>query len=112
MRKIILIGFVFLALLTGAVSAQQPQDSRKLVMELVWMPETKAHIFVVGGIGFNSVTALKKFLGEQPAGTVVEWSPGCMRIGGEPLLSSDKELNDFKKYLEERKIKFVMVPSG
>ena len=112
MRKITLIGFVFLALMAGAVSAQQPQDARKLVMELVWMPETKAPIVVVGGVGFNSVASLKKFLGEQPAGTVVEWNPGCERIGGEPLLSSEKELSEFKMYLEKRKIKFVLVPSG
>jgi hypothetical protein len=111
-QRITLISFLFLALMAGAVSAQQPLDVRKLVMELVWILETKAQIFVVGGVGFYAVTSLKKCLGEQPAGTVAEWNPGCVRIGGEPLLSSAKELNEFKTYLEKRKIKFVLVPSG
>ena len=112
MQKITFIGFIFFVLMAGAVSAQPPQDARKLVMELIWIPETNAQIFVVGGVGFNSVASLKKFLGGQPEGTVVKWNPGCERIGGEPLLSSEKELNEFKTYLEKRKIKFVLVPSG
>lgn len=111
-RRAALAVFIVIALLAGAVSAQQPPEARKLVMELVWIPETKAQIFVVGGVGFNSVASLKKFLGEQPAGTVVEWNPGCERTGGEPLLSSEKELNEFREYLEKRNIKFVLVPSG
>lgn len=109
MQTIALIAIMVLSLMTGTVSAQQP---RKLSLELIWVSETNAHIFVVGGVGFQSVASLKKFLGEQPAGTVVEWSPGCLRMGNEPLLSSEKDLNEFRKYLEERSIKFVLVPSG
>jgi hypothetical protein len=112
MRNITLIGFIFLALTAGVVSAGQPQEARTLVMELVWIPETGAQIFVVGGVGFNSVATLKEFLGQQPAGTIVRWDPGCERIGGEPLLSSEKELDEFRKYLEAKGITFVLVPSG
>lgn len=112
MLKITLIGSVFLALLAGTASAAPPAEAPKLVMNLVSIPETKTHIFVVGSTGFNSVASLKKFLGEQPAGTVVEWNPGCLRVGGELLSSFEKELNEFKSYLEKRKIKFVQIPSG
>ncbi len=112
MLRITFTGFVFWALLAGAASAEPPVEAPKLVMNLVSVPETKTYIFVVGSIGFNSVASLKKFLGEQPAGTVVEWNPGCLRVGGELLLSFEKELSEFKSYLEKRKIKFVQIPSG
>ena len=112
MQRITFLCFVILALLSGTAAAQPPLGKQKLVMALVWIPETKAQIFVVGGVGFNSVASLKNFLGEQPAGTVVEWNPGCKRLGGDPILSTEKELSEFKAYLEERKIKFVQIPSG
>ena len=112
MKRITLIGLVFLALLAGAVSAQPPLEARKLVLNLVQIPETKMDIFVVGSVGFNSVASLKKYLGEQPAGTVVEWNPGCLRVGGDLSLSFEKELSGLESYLEKRKIKFVQIPSG
>jgi hypothetical protein len=90
----------------------EPPEAPKLVMNLVSIPETKTYIFVVGSIGFNSVASLKMFLGAQPAGTVVEWNPGCLRGGGELLFAFEKELSEFKSYLEKRKIKFVQIPSG
>ena len=38
--------------------------------------------------------------------------PGCCRIGGEPLLSSEARMNKFKKFCKSISIKFDQVPSG
>jgi len=46
------------------------------------------------------------------AGRSLEWAPGCKRIEGEPLLSSMEEMEAFRKFCEERGIRFVLVPSG
>lgn len=58
MQKLTFAAFAVFVLLAGAVAAQQSQEVRKLVMEPVWISETKAEIFVVGGVGFNSVASL------------------------------------------------------
>ena len=92
----------------------QPQPPTKYRMELVYVFEADSpeFIFVVGSVGFKSVASLKKFLSTLPPGTVLEWAPGCKRIGGEPLLSSEQEMGEFKAFCAEKNIDFVLVPSG
>ena len=91
--------------------AQPPPKYR---MELVYIfdPEPTEFIFVIGNSGFRSVDSLKKFLSSLPPGSTLEWAPGCMRRGNEPLLSSEREMEDFKTFCAERDINFVLVPSG
>ena len=86
----------------------------KYRMELVYIFEADAteFIFVVGNSGFKSVASLKKFLSDLPTGSTLEWAPGCKRIGSEPLLSSESEMEDFKAFCAERNINFILVPSG
>jgi hypothetical protein len=55
---------------------------------------------------------LKSYLEKQHAGSVVVWDPGCVRIGEKPLLDSAKELNEFRLFVEKRRMKFVDMPSG
>jgi hypothetical protein len=83
-------------------------------MELVYIFEanTTEFIFVIGNAGFKSVASLKNYVGSLPAGSTLEWAPGCMRMGGEPLLSSAQELEEFKAFCAEKNINFVLVPSG
>jgi len=94
-----------------AVQAQSPPKYR---MELVYIFEAESpeFIFVVGSVGFKSVTSLKKFLSGLPPGSTLEWAPGCKRVGGEPILSSEQELEEFKAFCAEKNINFVLVPSG
>jgi hypothetical protein len=101
-----------LSLMAGAGHGQESEGARKIAMELVWIRESKSQIFVVDGMGFYSANSLQEYLGKQPAGTIVEWDPGCLRMGNEPLLSSENDMNEFKTYLKERDIEFVLVPSG
>ena len=70
------------------------------------------HIFVVGDSGFRTVESLKRFLGTLPPGSEIRWAPGCERFPNEPLLSSEKDMEDFKAFLREKGISFVLVPSG
>jgi hypothetical protein len=92
----------------------QPQLAPKYRMELVYIFEASAteFIFVIGNSGFKSVASLKDFLERVPPGSTLEWAPGCLRLGGEPLLSSEQELEEFKKFCAEKNINFVLVPSG
>ena len=98
---------------TNAQEDSQPQPP-KYRMELVYIFEanTTEFIFVIGNAGFKSVASLKNCVGSLPAGSTLEWAPGCMRMGGEPLLSSAQELEEFKAFCAEKNINFVLVPSG
>jgi len=83
-------------------------------MKLVYIFEGKEpeYIFVIGNSGFKSIETLKIFLGCLPAGSEITWNPGCRRFGNEPLLSSEKEMDSFQKYLKGKGIKFKLIPSG
>ena len=86
----------------------------KYRLELMYVSDMASHeyIFVVGKIRFKSVASLKRFLSGLPPGSIIEWDPGCLRRGGEPLLSSREDMEDFKAFCAAQKIKLVLLPSG
>ena len=103
-----------LLLLSGPAAAQAADELPKYELRLVYLfdgPQTE-FVFVIGNTGFRSVAALRGFLASRPAGTSLRWSPGCIRMGGEPLLSSDSEMDEFREFCREHEIDFVLVPSG
>src|SRR4051812_2382657 len=104
---------MFLIAATPEVAATGPA-SVTYKMQLVWIAGTEPAewVFVVGQVGFKSLDSFKEFVGRLPKGSTLEWAPGCKRIGGEPLLSSEEEMEGFRKFCEERVIRFVLVPSG
>jgi hypothetical protein len=69
-------------------------------------------IIVIGNSGFRSLAALKRFVASLPQGAVLEWAPGCMQLGGELLLSSAKDMEEFKALCKDRGIAFILHPSG
>ena len=106
-------------LLLGAVHAHAQENGQspsppKYRLELVYIfdADSTEYVFVVGNVGFRSVASLKKFLSDLPPGSTLEWAPGCRRTGGEPLLSSEQEMEDFKAFCAAKKISFILVPSG
>jgi|GEM_PF-1741701 len=108
-----------LVLLLFVVLAVRPQENGQLLptkyrMELVYIfePGPTEYIFVIGNTGFRSVDSLKEFLGKLPAGSTIEWAPGCRTPLGAPLLSSEQEMEDFKAFCAEKNLNFVLVPSG
>lgn len=101
----------------GVLPALADQETRQPVeyeLKLVHIFEGKdpKHIFVIGESGFTTVESLKAFLNTLPAGSTIRWAPGCERFGKEPLLSSEKDMEEFKAFLNQKGISFVLVPSG
>ena len=110
----VLSGILLAAVGLFASSKEVQREPIKGELRLIYVfdePKT-AFIFVIGQSGFKSVNSLKRYLETWPPGSELKWAPGCSRLGGEPLLSSEKEMKDFRCFLETKGIKFVLVPSG
>jgi hypothetical protein len=110
-----LLGMLLLVVLH--VRAQEngqspPPPKYRLDLVYIFDGDSAEYIFVVGTVGFKSVASLKKFLSDLPPGSILEWAPGCIRFGGEPLLSSEQDMEDFKAFCSTKKISFILVPSG
>jgi hypothetical protein len=106
---------LFIVLPARAQEIEQAAPAPKYRMELIYIVDASPHeyVFVISGaIGFKSVDSLKKYLGDLPLGSTIEWAPGCIRRGDEPLLSSEQEMEDFKAFCAEKNINFILVPSG
>ena len=69
-------------------------------------------MYSVGKERFKSLDALKEFITQMPKSSTLVWNPGCLRLWNEPLLSSEKDMADFKDFCEKHDINFVLVPSG
>jgi hypothetical protein len=100
-----------------ASSQREVRKPENLTMTLARIADSKseenAYVFVINGvIAYRTVEGLKEYVKGLPKGATLTWSPGCCRIGGEPLLSSRNELRDFKAFCESCGIGFVLVPSG
>lgn len=115
-RKLLLA--VCLMLIVLSIQPSHSQDAgkpEKYELALVWIADTqpRQYVFVINArVGFKSVAGLKHFVGNLPPGTVLEWDPGCLRMGDEPLLSSKADMDDFKAFCAAKKVTFVLVPSG
>lgn len=113
MRRVLtnLIVGVMAAALTSAATPEEPPTYELQLVSIFETPETE-FVFVIGNSGFKTIAGLKDFLASRPRGTTLRWSPGCVRIGGEPLLSSEADMEDFKAFCAEHEINFILVPSG
>lgn len=115
MKKLGLLILWLLLVVAGPTLSDVPDKQPvKRELQLIYVFEGKEpeFIFVIGQSGFKSVAALKEHLKTWAPGSELRWAPGCERLGKEPLLSSERDMQAFRKFLEERKIRFVLVPSG
>ena len=110
----ILSGILLTAVGLFASSEEVRHEPIKGELRLIYVfDEPKmAFIFVIGQSGFTSAKSLKRYLETWPPGSELKWAPGCVRFGGEPLLSSEEEMKAFRAFLKTRGIRFVFVPSG
>jgi hypothetical protein len=94
--------------------ARAAPEPMQLELKLIHIFEgaEPTHLFVIGDSGFTSVDSLKAFLGTLPPGSEIKWDPGCVRFGKEPLLSSAKDLADFRAFLKREGLSLTLVPSG
>ncbi|MCC7249266.1 MAG: hypothetical protein IT473_11655 [Lysobacter sp.] len=90
---------------------ESPDEHR---MELIYAFDGKMprFSFSIDALRFDSVETLKTYLARLPRGSVVTWSPGCRRLGGETLLSSQREMEEFRAFLEAHGIRLNLIPSG
>jgi hypothetical protein len=102
-----------------AVSSQgEDRKPENLTMTLARIADSekvdrKDYIFIINGVvAFRTLDGLKKHIKQLPKGSTLTWAPGCCRIGGEPLLSSKDEMQNFKAFCESCGTSFVLVPSG
>ena len=97
-----------------AAGKKKSPPPRRYNLELVYIFEAKPidFMFVVGNMRFKSVDSLKEFLSGLAPGSILEWSPGCLRYGGEPLVSSAQQMEDFKAFCATKKIRFIVLPNG
>ena len=110
----ILSGILLTAAGLFASSGEVQREPLKGELRLIYVfdePKT-TFIFVIGQSGFTSAKSLKRYLETWPPGSELKWAPGCIRLGGEPLLSSEEEMKAFRAFLKKRGIQFVLVPSG
>jgi hypothetical protein len=114
LKTFLVLAILILARALPTLAEVSPPPPVKYEMKLVYIFEGKEpeYIFVIGNSGFKSIGKLKSFLGGLTPGSEITWSPGCERFGKEPLLSSDKEMKEFRKFLEGKGIKFNLVPAG
>ncbi len=83
-------------------------------LKIIYLFETGKTEFIIsaGNVGFKSVAALKEWVAKLPPRTTLELDMMCRHLGNEPLVSSEEELNDFKKFCEEHKIILKIRPAG
>lgn len=96
----------------SAESRAEPPPAYEMKVVYLFDPPEPEILFVIGNSGFRTVESLKNFLASVPQGTKLTWAPGCIRTGKEPLLSSDYEMDEFKRFCLEHGIDFVLIPSG
>ena len=112
--SLLLLCLVFCVFEPASAACGSELRSVKQELQLIYVLEgpKPEFIFVIGQSGFKSVASLKEYLKTWAPGSELRWAPGCERIGGEPLLSSEQEMQGFRDFLAERGIRFVLVPSG
>lgn len=97
---------------TPAAPAPSEPTTYELRLARIFDTQPTSYVFTVGEVGFSSVASLKRFVSLIPDGSILKWAPGCKRTGGEPLLSSEKEMADFAEHCRKEGVKLVLVPSG
>ena len=110
-----ILPLLLILLLAYTTCAQEKKVEKppKYRMELIRVEDGEhEYIFLIRSAGFKTVEGLKKFVAGLAPGSVIEWDPGCLRWGDEPLLSSAEEMEAWMKFCEEHGIKFILLPSG
>lgn len=101
-----------IALFCAPTASAAPPAEYELKLVYIFEASPLEFIFVIGNSGFKTVAGLENFISTLSAGTTVRWNPGCERLGGELLLSSEREMGAFQAFCRKHRINFVLVPSG
>lgn len=112
MRRICILMFCLLWAAPNVKGEETATEPVIYKMQLIYIFEDgkTGYIFAIGQSGFKSLEKLKEWLKHLPKRSIVEWNPGGKRTGGEPLLSNEKDMGDFKKFCAESGIEFHLIP--
>jgi hypothetical protein len=116
MKSLLSMVSLLIQLSIPAWSDSPPRAPENLTMDLVWIAdagEPKQYVFVLGGaVAYKTLDGLKDHLKGLSKGSTLTWSPGCDRMGDEPLLGSADGLRKFREFCASIGLKFILVPSG
>ena len=113
LTRFLAVALIVFGMHVSMLTAQEPDNQpAKYHLELIYIYETKEFIFGIGNLRFKSVSSLKRFIAGLPPNSTLEWLPGCIRVGNEPLLSSEAAMRHFVRFCDRKGIKFILVPSG
>ena len=109
-----LLVLVLASAVAARAQGEQAIQPPRYRMELIHVMDGDKgeYVFLIGAVGFKTIEGLKDFVARLPHGSVIEWAPGCLRRGDEPLLSSAEEMEAWQKFCAEHGIEFILVPSG
>ena len=97
-------------------SIEESSSSAPMIypMKIIYIFEAEKpeFIFVVGNAGFKSIASLKDWIKNLPPRTTLEFDMTCRRLGNEPLISSEEEMDDFKNFCKQHNINLVIRPAG
>lgn len=96
--------------------ATQPAVKYQLTLHTLTGTEPRQWVFVVaipsGVMGVTTPQGLMHYIEIViPAGSTLEWVPGCTVIGGEPMRTKE-EIDALADFCKEKKINFVVIPAG
>lgn len=118
MKNKILYILCFAGISLSAIAAEKQPEPVDYKLDLVWMADGKTdekseYIYTINhSVGFKTIEKLKEYIETLPKGSKLTWAPGCIRMGGEPLLSSEKDMADFQAFCKEQGINLVIIPAG
>ena len=97
--------------LPQAMPQEQPVTYKMKLISILEGNKTE-YVFAVGASGFKTVESLEAGLRHYPHGSILEWSQGCKQTGAEPLLSNEKDMENFKKFCSDIGIDLRLTSSG
>jgi hypothetical protein len=109
---------VVASLLLGPPFSMQADNARVLEVidfHIAWLADEagpeQEYVFVLGGVAFRTVDGLKRFVSHLKRGTTLRWNQSCIWMGGEPL-STQEEIEEFRKHCERAGVSFQIVGGG
>ncbi len=112
MGKVIVAALMIASALPAAAAPMPEPDTYELRLVYIFDAPRTEFIFVIGSSGFRTVDALETWIATLPAGSALRWNPGCERLGGEPLLSLERDMARFIAFCRDHRIELILVPSG
>lgn len=105
--------FLICGLISLVPGERKPEKLTLTVAHVAESGYPGENLYVINGvIAYLTVKGLKDYLVDIPKGSTLTWSPGCMRMGEDPLLDSAEALDAFKTFCDSVGTRFILVPSG